>query len=79
MFCIVNEKIIEDSATGSANGCFLAYLLKNKSSKISAIVEQGFQMERKSYMFLEGKFQNNKYSLKIGGQVVDLSKGKWKV
>mgnify|MGYP006073888135 CR=1 FL=1 len=79
MFCIENGNLIEDAATGSANGCFLAYLLKNKSSEISAIVEQGFQMERKSYIHLDGKFKNNKYSLKIGGQVVDLSKGKWKL
>ncbi len=79
MFCLENESLIEDSATGSANGCFLAYLLKNKSSEISSIVEQGFQMKRKSYIHLNGKFKNDKYSLKIGGKVVDLSKGKWKV
>lgn len=79
MFCIENGNLIEDAATGSANGCFLAYLLKNKSSEISAIVEQGFQMERKSYIHLDGVFKDNKYNLKIGGQVVDLSKGKWKI
>ena len=79
MFCLENENLIEDAATGSANGCFLAYLLKNKSPEISAIVEQGFQMKRKSYINLDGKFKNDKYSLKIGGKVVELSKGKWKV
>ncbi|MFD2914294.1 PhzF family phenazine biosynthesis protein [Psychroserpens luteus] len=79
MFCIENGNLIEDVATGSANGCFLAYLLKNKSTKISAIVEQGFQMERKSFIHLDGKIENEKYSLKVGGQVVDIGKGKWKV
>ena len=79
MFCLENGNLIEDAATGSANGCFLAYLLKNKSTKISAIVEQGFQMGRKSYIHLDGKIENNKYSLKVGGQVVDISKGKWKI
>jgi len=79
MFCIENGNLVEDAATGSANGCFLAYLLKNKSSEISATVEQGFQIGRKSYIHLDGKFKNNKYSLKIGGKVVDVSKGKWKV
>jgi trans-2,3-dihydro-3-hydroxyanthranilate isomerase len=79
MFCVQNENLIEDSATGSANGCFLAYLLKNKSSEISVIVEQGFQMKRKSYLHLDGRLKNDRYSLKIGGKVVDLSKGKWKV
>lgn len=79
MFCIENENLIEDAATGSANGCFLAYLLKNESAKISATTEQGFQMNRKSYINLDGKLKNDKYTLKIGGQVVDVSKGKWKI
>jgi len=79
MFCIENGNLIEDAATGSANGCFLAYLLKNKSSQISATVEQGFQMDKKSYIQIEGTLKNNTYSLKIGGQVVDLSKGIWHV
>lgn len=79
MFCIENENLIEDAATGSANGCFLAYYLKNETTKISAITEQGFQMNRKSYIKLEGKLKNNKYTLKIGGQVVDVGKGKWRI
>lgn len=79
MFCIENGNLIEDAATGSANGCFLAYLLKNESIRISATIEQGFQMNRKSYINLDGKFENKKYNLKIGGQVVDVSKGKWKI
>jgi len=79
MYCIENENIIEDAATGSANGCFLAYLLKNESTKVDAIVEQGFQMDRKSYIHLDGKLKNNKYSLRVGGQVVEVGKGKWRV
>lgn len=79
MFCIENENLIEDAATGSANGCFLAYLLKNDSTKISATVEQGFQVNRKSYLNLDGKIKNNKYTLRIGGQVVGVGKGKWKI
>ena len=58
------------------------YIFLPKSSLltiISVIVEQGFQMERKSYIHLDGKIENNKYSLKVGGQVVDVGKGKWKV
>ncbi len=79
MFCIENENLLEDAATGSANGCFLSYLLKNESLEISAIVEQGFQMERKSYIHLNGKRTNDTYSIKIGGQVIELSKGIWNV
>ncbi len=77
MLCIENGNLIEDAATGSANGCFLAYLLKHKSSKISATVEQGFQMGRKSYLKLDGQFKDNQYRLRVGGQVVEISKGKW--
>ena len=79
MFCIENGNIIEDAATGSANGCFLSYLLKHKSSEISAISEQGFQMGRKSYIHLEGIVKDNMYNLRIGGQVVEISHGKWNV
>lgn len=79
MFCIENEKLMEDAATGSANGCFLAYLLKNKSNTVLATIEQGFQMNRKSYINLDGKLINDTYTLKIGGQVVDVSRGKWKI
>ncbi|RBW63422.1 hypothetical protein DS884_00085 [Tenacibaculum sp. E3R01] len=79
MFCIENENLLEDAATGSANGCFLSYLLKNESSEISAIVEQGFQMGRKSYIHLNGERTSDTYSIKIGGQVIELSKGIWNV
>nr|WP_319571079.1 PhzF family phenazine biosynthesis protein [uncultured Draconibacterium sp.] len=79
MFCIEQERLVEDAATGSANGCFLAYLLKNDSANISAIVEQGFQLNRKSYIHLYGKREENKYLLEIGGQVVDVSRGVWNI
>jgi len=79
IFCIENEKIVEDAATGSANGCFLAYLLKNESTEVTATAEQGFQLNRKSYIDLNGKRENNKYSLKIGGQVSNIGKGTWNI
>jgi len=79
MFCIENEQLIEDAATGSANGCFLAFLLKNEPTEISATTEQGFQINRKSYINLDGKLKNNKYTLKTGGQVVEVANGKWAI
>ncbi|MDC8004826.1 PhzF family phenazine biosynthesis protein [Aureisphaera galaxeae] len=77
MFCIEDEILKEDSATGSANGCFLAYLLRNKSDVISAKIEQGFQMNRKSYLYLEGKRSGNMYDIKVGGYSITMSKGTW--
>ena len=77
MFCLEDDKLIEDSATGSANGCFLAYLLKYKHTKIDAKVEQGFQMNRKSYLYLNGERENSNYEIRIGGYTKLVSKGKW--
>lgn len=79
MFCVEHENLVEDAATGSANGCFLAYLLTHDTHNISATVEQGFQMKRKSYIHLDGVFKNNQYHLRVGGQAVFLSKGRWRV
>lgn len=79
MFCVEHENLVEDAATGSANGCFLAYLLTHDAQNISATVEQGFQMKRKSYIHLDGTLKNSQYQLKVGGQVVCLSEGRWRV
>ncbi len=79
MFVLEDGAIWEDAATGSANGCFLAYLLKHGHPEQSAIVEQGFEMGRKSILHLDGELKENEYILKIGGQVVPVSEGVWSV
>ncbi|MTE27756.1 PhzF family phenazine biosynthesis protein [Winogradskyella ouciana] len=79
MFCLEGGKLVEDAATGSANGCFLAYLLKYESPNISAIVEQGFQMNRKSLLYLNGTKADSEYQIKVGGHVVDIGSGKWSI
>ena len=77
MFSLENNKIVEDAATGSANGCLLAYLLKYTSQEIQAKVEQGFQMNRKSYIYLDGKLTGDHYKLRVGGRSELVSSGKW--
>lgn len=77
MFVLEGGLIWEDAATGSANGCLLAYLLQHDSSSQSAIVEQGFEMDRKSILYLDGDLKENQYTLKVGGQVVPISEGMW--
>ncbi|SEC77444.1 trans-2,3-dihydro-3-hydroxyanthranilate isomerase [Tenacibaculum sp. MAR_2009_124] len=79
MLLIENGQYIEDAATGSANGCFLAYLLKNINSAIDVTTEQGFQMNRPSYLKLDGKLNNGNYTIKVGGQVVSVGSGKWNI
>lgn len=79
MFVLEGDAIWEDAATGSANGCFLAYLLKHDSQSQSVIVEQGYEMGRKSILYLDGEVIENQYTLKVGGQVVPVSEGMWSV
>lgn len=77
MFVLENGSIWEDAATGSTNGCLLAYLLKYDNPLQSVIVEQGYEMGRKSILYLDGMLKKNEYSLKVGGQVVPISEGTW--
>lgn len=79
MLVLEEHKIWEDAATGSANGCFLAYLLKHVNPSQSAIVEQGYEMGRQSILYLDGLRNENEYILKVGGQVVSVSEGMWSV
>lgn len=77
MFSVEDEQLQEDAATGSANSCFLAYLLKHQATSIDAVVEQGFQMNRDAYIHLKGQREGESYQLSIGGQVVPIGQGNW--
>jgi len=77
MFVLENGEVVEDAATGSANGCFLAYLLTYQNNSITAKVEQGFQMNRKSYLYLEGSRQEEQYELNVGGYTKLIARGIW--
>lgn len=79
MLLIENGKISEDAATGSANGCFLAYLLKYQATTIKATVEQGFQMQRPSFIYLDGAFTEGVYHINIGGKTQLIAEGVWYV
>ncbi len=77
MFLIENDKLSEDAATGSANGCLLAYLLTYRTTTINAIVEQGFQMGRHSYLYLNGQLTNDWFTIKVGGRTKLIAEGIW--
>ncbi|MBO0939184.1 PhzF family phenazine biosynthesis protein [Fibrella sp. HMF5335] len=82
MRLIENEVVSEDAATGSANGCFLAYLLRYQRNLrpgdvINATVEQGFQINRKSYVYINGRFQHDRYELNVGGHTKLVAAGSW--
>ena len=83
MFWHAGNKILEDSATGSANGSFLSYLLKTNflgKDSIQMSVEQGYEIPRPSILYHNGhKISETQYSIRIGGKTQWVSKGIWLV
>ena len=81
MFWHAGDKIIEDSATGSANGAFLGYSLKTNffgKDSIQMSVEQGYEIPRPSILYHDGhKISEDQYSIRIGGKTQWVSKGIW--
>ena len=72
--------IPEDAATGSANGCLASYLVKYKffdKNKINIRVEQGYEIERPSLLFLKADDDNGKINVHVGGKVVKIAQGEW--
>ncbi|HUS14719.1 MAG TPA: PhzF family phenazine biosynthesis protein [Chloroflexia bacterium] len=70
--------IPEDPATGSANGCLTAYLLEHQylsPGPFSIRVEQGYQMGRKSILYLAGAREDGTYRIEIGGAVQHWARG----
>jgi trans-2,3-dihydro-3-hydroxyanthranilate isomerase len=77
---VPNMGIPEDPATGSANGCLAAYLLKEGyfgSKSIELSVAQGYEMNRPSRLYLDAQLENEIYKTNVGGRVVEISEGKW--
>lgn len=72
--------IPEDPATGSANGCLAAYLLKNnyfKKDKIDIVVGQGYEIGRDAELFLRASLTDNQYNIEVGGRVYKIAEGLW--
>ena len=70
--------IPEDPATGSANGCLAAYLVKHDyfcKSKIEIRVEQGYEIGRKSLLLLKAQEKAGKFYITVGGKVILVAKG----
>lgn len=70
--------IAEDPATGSANGCLAAYLIKHRyfeRKKIDLKVEQGFEISRPSLILLRAEQNGKKIIVRVGGKVKMVAKG----
>jgi len=69
----------EDPATGSANGCLAAYLIKQKyfaQNQINIRVEQGYEIGRPSLLRLKAR-QNKqgRIDVNVGGKTILIAKG----
>jgi len=70
--------VAEDPATGSANCCFAAYLVKHRyfdTDQIDVCVEQGYEMGRPSLLYLRANERNGRINVNVGGKVVRVAKG----
>ncbi|MCW6035265.1 PhzF family phenazine biosynthesis protein [Spirulina subsalsa FACHB-351] len=70
--------IPEDPATGSANGCLAGYLAEHNyfnQPTVDIQVEQGYEIERPSLLFLRAKPKTEGIEVHIGGQVVMIAQG----
>jgi trans-2,3-dihydro-3-hydroxyanthranilate isomerase len=82
MLALEHGSIIEDAATGSANGCLLSYLLKHRyfnQDQLELQVEQGYEIHRNASIKLSGSVSGDHYEIKVGGQVQLIAKGEWYV
>ncbi|MFD0828828.1 PhzF family phenazine biosynthesis protein [Neobacillus sp. M.A.Huq-85] len=74
--------IPEDAATGSSNGCLAGYLVKYRffeKNEIDLRVEQGYEMNRPSLLFLKASDAEGKISVSVGGRVEKIAQGEWLV
>jgi trans-2,3-dihydro-3-hydroxyanthranilate isomerase len=75
--------IVEDAATGSANGCLAAYLLEHDylgGLSIDLKVGQGYEIKRPSQLYLRGAKTNEQpaeFSINVGGRVRLVAQGEW--
>jgi trans-2,3-dihydro-3-hydroxyanthranilate isomerase len=72
--------IAEDPATGSANCCFAAYLIRHRyfrTGEIHVRVEQGYEIGRPSLIYLRAKERNGGIDVNVGGRVFFVARGEW--
>jgi trans-2,3-dihydro-3-hydroxyanthranilate isomerase len=70
--------VVEDPATGSANGCLAAYLVQYKyfgSNEINVQVEQGYEIKRPSILRLRASERDGVFDINVGGKVFLVARG----
>jgi trans-2,3-dihydro-3-hydroxyanthranilate isomerase len=69
----------EDPATGSANGCLAAWLVRHRYfgvAEIDLTVEQGVEMGRASRLYLRASENEGTFSIQVGGRVIPVAEGR---
>jgi len=77
VFCDYYD-VPEDPATGSANGCLCAWLVKHRylgTERVDIATEQGIEMSRPSRLLLDGKVEEGRIVVRVGGKVVPVAQG----
>jgi len=72
--------VIEDPATGSANGCLAGYLVKNRyfgNDQIDLRVEQGYEIGRPSLLFLKAGEKEGNIEVLVGGKAFMVARGEF--
>lgn len=70
--------IPEDPATGSANACLAAYMVKHRyfgKDKIDIQVEQGYEIKRPSLLYLRAENKQGKIDVSVGGKAIMVAEG----
>ncbi len=70
--------VAEDPATGSAAGCLAGYLSEYKyfgKEKIDIKVEQGYEIDRHSLLYLKSEKLTDKIDVHVGGKVFMVASG----
>ena len=74
------EAIPEDPATGSANGCLAAYLVKEGyfgTEQVDVRVEQGYEIGRQSLLLLRSERTPAGIEVNVGGRVQFIASGEF--
>ena len=69
----------EDPATGSANGCLAAWLVRHRylgGPEVELVTEQGIELKRPSRLWLAGREEDGRVQVEVGGQVVPVAHGR---
>ena len=70
--------VMEDPATGSANGCLAAYLVKHRylgKQEVDVRVEQGYEIGRPSLLHLRASERGGVIDVNVGGKAAMVAKG----